>query len=46
MSAPLHDRPARSPLGHPFVERVRARVAGGVTHLTTGSGELNPKSWT
>ncbi|AGK48257.1 hypothetical protein BTI_704 [Burkholderia thailandensis MSMB121] len=38
MSAPLHDRPACTPLGRPLVERVRARVAGGVTHLTTGSG--------
>lgn len=34
---PAHPAPAA---GRPFVERVRARLASGVTHLTTGSGPV------
>ncbi|KVE27992.1 histidine kinase [Burkholderia singularis] len=38
MSEPLRRHPAAPPISHPFVERVRARVAGGVTYLTTDGG--------
>ncbi|WP_323121442.1 oxygenase MpaB family protein [Burkholderia alba] len=38
MSEPPRDRPALPPIGRLLAERVRARIVGNVTHLTTGSG--------